>query len=64
MTDDTTKTQEELLAEIEALKKVAERGQAGMLFDLAPLPYQSLDESGNILNVNHAWLEQIGRAHV
>ncbi len=60
MTDDTTKTQEELLAEIEALKKVAERGQAGMLFDLAPLPYQSLDESGNILNVNHAWLELFG----
>ncbi|MDC0336099.1 PAS domain S-box protein [Pseudodesulfovibrio sp.] len=30
------------------------------LFDLAPLPYQSLNETGRILNVNRAWLEMLG----
>ncbi|QOG12822.1 EAL domain-containing protein [Arcobacter sp. FWKO B] len=30
------------------------------LFDHAPLPYQSLDEKGNIIEVNNAWLEFSG----
>ena len=25
-----------------------------------PIPYQSLDENGNILRVNHAWLDELG----
>jgi len=39
------------------------RGQVNvfeLLFDEAPLPYQSLDEGGNILKVNNAWLEVLG----
>lgn len=31
------------------------------LYENAPLPYQSLDVSGNILEVNEAWLELLGR---
>lgn len=31
-----------------------------LLFDEAPVPYQSLDESGCILNVNRAWLDLLG----
>ncbi len=27
------------------------------LFEYAPLPYQSLDESGNIIEINHTWLD-------
>ncbi|MGE4455663.1 MAG: EAL domain-containing protein [Arcobacteraceae bacterium] len=30
------------------------------LFDNAPLPYQSLDENGNIIEVNKAWIEFSG----
>ncbi|MDY0321662.1 MAG: EAL domain-containing protein [Arcobacteraceae bacterium] len=30
------------------------------LFDNAPLPYQSLDEHGNIIEVNRAWIEFSG----
>ena len=30
------------------------------LFLCAPLPYQSLDEDGNILLVNKAWLKALG----
>ena len=29
-------------------------------FNLAPLPYQSLDADGNILKVNQAWLDELG----
>ena len=31
-----------------------------ILFDKAPLSYQSLDINGNILEVNHMWLETLG----
>ena len=31
-----------------------------LLFDEAPVPYQSLDEAGCILNVNRAWLDLLG----
>ncbi|MDP8298841.1 MAG: PAS domain S-box protein, partial [Candidatus Tantalella remota] len=31
-----------------------------VLFDEAPLPYQSLDESGNFLYVNQTWFETLG----
>lgn len=31
-----------------------------LLFDEAPVPYQSLDEAGCILNVNGAWLDLLG----
>ncbi|GAB6052084.1 hypothetical protein JCM17960_09040 [Magnetospira thiophila] len=30
------------------------------LYELAPLPYQSLDESGQIIEVNEAWLNFLG----
>lgn len=30
------------------------------MFDDAPLPYQSLDESGNFVQVNKAWTELLG----
>ncbi len=31
-----------------------------MLFEWAPLGYQSLDIEGNIIDVNHAWLDMLG----
>ena len=31
-----------------------------LLYEEAPLPYQSLDENGNILMVNEAWLDHLG----
>jgi diguanylate cyclase (GGDEF)-like protein/PAS domain S-box-containing protein len=31
-----------------------------LLFDQAPLGYQSLDEAGRIIEVNHAWLDLMG----
>jgi two-component system, cell cycle sensor histidine kinase and response regulator CckA len=31
-----------------------------LLFDKAPLPYQSLDAEGRLLDVNQAWLEKLG----
>jgi diguanylate cyclase (GGDEF)-like protein/PAS domain S-box-containing protein len=31
------------------------------LYEKAPLPYQSLDSAGNILEVNEAWLNLLGR---
>lgn len=34
---------------------------AHTLFDLAPLPYQSLDDKGRILDVNTPWTELFGR---
>ncbi len=33
-----------------------------LLFEEAPLPYQSLDETGCFLHVNRAWLERLGYA--
>ena len=31
-----------------------------LLYEQAPMPYQSLDENGNLLEVNHAWLHALG----
>ncbi|MCG2720506.1 MAG: PAS domain S-box protein, partial [Thermodesulfovibrionales bacterium] len=31
-----------------------------LLYEQSPAPYQSLDEEGNILDVNNAWLETLG----
>ncbi len=31
-----------------------------LMFEDAPLPYQSLDENGNFISVNRAWLELLG----
>jgi len=42
-------------------KKLREREKKfQMLYHDAPLPYQSLDESGNIIEVNPAWLNALG----
>jgi len=35
-------------------------GDYQKLFDTVPLPYQSLDATGNFLNVNQAWLDLFG----
>ena len=42
----------------EALRESEERFR--MLFDQAPLGYQSLDENGRFIEVNHSWLETLG----
>ncbi|MFW5714915.1 MAG: PAS domain S-box protein [bacterium] len=42
----------------EALKKSEEKYR--MLYENAPMPYQSLDENGCFLEVNPAWLEILG----
>jgi PAS domain S-box-containing protein len=35
-------------------------GRFRQLYEEAPLPYQSLDENGNFLDVNQAWLDSLG----
>jgi len=40
------------------LKKLKNEYQ--QFFDLAPLPYQSLDVNGNLVRVNQAWLDELG----
>ena len=43
------------------LKALEEREERfSKLFDRAPLGYQSLDENGNFIEVNQAWLETLG----
>lgn len=42
----------------QALRESEERFQ--LLFEQAPVGYQSLDAQGNIIEVNQAWLEQFG----
>jgi hypothetical protein len=42
----------------EALKESEERFK--MLYEKAPVGYQSLDENGNLLDVNETWLEMMG----
>lgn len=42
----------------EALKRSEEKYR--MLYENAPMPYQSLDENGCFLEVNPAWLETLG----
>lgn len=36
------------------------QGQFRLLFERAPLGYQSLDEEGNIIEINPAWLDLLG----
>jgi PAS domain S-box-containing protein len=43
---------------LQSLKESEERFQ--MLFEKAPLGYQSLDENGSFLEVNQAWLDLLG----
>ena len=52
--------QEKEKAEI-MLKESEERFR--MLFDRAPIGYQSLDIDGNLVEVNGAWLEMLGYSH-
>ncbi len=42
----------------EALKESEERFK--MLYEKAPVGYQSLDETGNLIDVNETWLEMMG----
>ncbi len=44
-----------------ALKEGEEKFR--LLFENAPLGYQSLDEEGNFIEVNNAWLETLGYAY-
>lgn len=45
----------------QADKKVRESEERfRALYQHAPLPYQSLDESGNLIEVNSSWMEQLG----
>jgi len=53
-------TREDLLKEVESLRRRVSGGLAYSLFDQVPLPYQSLDVAGNILTVNTAWLSMLG----
>ncbi|CCH49203.1 PAS domain S-box protein [Pseudodesulfovibrio piezophilus] len=46
--------------ELEYLRETAQDEQALKLFDVAPLPYQSLDEKGNIIHINRAWMNLLG----
>lgn len=42
-------------------QKLREEGiNSKLLFDRAPIAYQSLDEDGNIIHVNDIWLEKLG----
>lgn len=45
----------------EQLKQSEERFQ--LLFNKAPLGYQSLDSEGNIISVNQQWMDTLGYAH-
>lgn len=65
LTDETGETCQAVLSDIHERKKTAEELQASeerfrMLFDKAPLGYQSLDADGNFLDVNQAWLDLLG----
>lgn len=48
--------------EAQGSRAADEPGEPLVLYDDAPLPYQSLDADGNILEVNSAWLEALGFA--
>jgi len=60
MPSDSSKTKAQLLEEIARLKKEAESNHFRQLFEATPLPYQSLDHEGKILDVNQAWLDFLG----
>lgn len=38
-------------------------GDSGVIYQYLPIPYQSLDINGNLLDVNLAWLKVLGYAH-
>jgi PAS domain S-box-containing protein len=59
MTSDASKSKTQLLQEIAQLKKLNKDNHFRDLFDSAPLPYQSLDSDGKILDVNPSWLELV-----
>lgn len=54
------------VAKVDAERKKAEQALAEneeklrILYDKSPLPYQSLDEQGNFLEVNQTWLDVLG----
>ena len=50
------------VAELESKESLlqAEYKYLRKLYDQAPLAYQSLDDTGCFLEVNHAWLETLG----
>lgn len=50
----TLKTKTDLLFDFESERKFQ------LLFDNAPIAYQSLDEEGRFITVNRAWLETLG----
>jgi PAS domain S-box-containing protein len=52
--DEVTSKAEAALAESEQRFK--------LLYERAPLAYQSLDENGNVIEINQAWLEALGYA--
>ena len=60
MTNDARKTKAELIEELAHLRKMVRQDPARHLFDSAPLPYQSLDEQGRLVEVNQAWLDMMG----
>lgn len=60
MTRDRRKDSDKSSLEIDHLKEMVEDEEAFKLFDLAPLPYQSLDGDGNIVEANRAWLALLG----
>ncbi len=60
MTNDAKKTKAELIEELARLREMVRKAPAQHLFDSAPLPYQSLDEQGRLLEVNQAWLDMTG----
>ncbi len=72
---DENKTKEQLIAELRdsrsriAILQKAESEPDGenqdgsrfrLLYEQAPLPYQSLDENGDFIDVNKAWLDALG----
>lgn len=66
MVDDAKRTREELIRELEFLRRENRnlRGRGTEyyrdFFERAPLGYQSLDRDGRILEANQAWLQLLG----
>lgn len=54
---DTVKTSEQMIEELQERE-----GRFRLLFENAPLGYQSLDENGCFIEVNQAWLDTLGYA--
>ncbi len=60
MTADSHKTRAELLDEVKRLRILVDKDHGRRLFDNAPLPYQSLNGEGYVLDVNRAWFDLLG----